>query len=147
MRRLLPLLLLISTASCTTIKNFLSTPVEVNHPRVLTPAGAEYEEIIEGLGPVAELEDEVLIDYTGRFEDRSVFDSSVDRGQPYLFTIGAAPLLGWDEGVLGMRAGGSRMLYLPPELAYGEEGIPGLVPPNTPLIFRIDLIEVLGKTD
>lgn len=116
--------------------------VTVEHPRVELASGLAYEDVLTGVGEEASRGSTVTLDYTGWFEDGSEFDSSHDRGTPSTFLVGEAPLAGWDEGLIGMRSGGQRKLFLPPALAYGEEGVPGLVPPNAPLVFLIELIEV-----
>lgn len=124
-------------------------PVTVEHPRVELPSGLAYEEVLPGLGPEAVLGSEVTLDYTAwlasaaEAEDGQPFDSSHDRGVPVSFVLGTAPLLAWDQGLLGMLAGGKRKLFVPPELAYGPEGVPGLVPPNSSLVFLIELNEVV----
>ena len=120
----------------------LERTVEVVHERVVTEGGVEYEDIIVGEGPIAELGQMIVVEYTGYLADGSEFDSSSDRGVMLDFTLGEAPLPGWDEGIPGMRVGGSRRMRIPPELAYGEQGIPGLVPENEPLVFEIDLVEI-----
>jgi FKBP-type peptidyl-prolyl cis-trans isomerase len=134
------LLVLVLTPGCA----FLgwTRKVEVIHPRVTTESGVEYEDIIVGEGPTAEVEQSLLLDYTGYLADGSLFDSSIDRGIPISITLGSAPLEGWNEGLLGMRAGGRRWMSLPAALAYGAEGVPGLIPENEPLVFEIALIAI-----
>jgi peptidylprolyl isomerase len=89
------------------------------------------------------------VHYTGWLFDNGVkgkkFDSSVDRGQPFQFTLGAHQVIaGWDEGVAGMKVGGSRTLIIPPELGYGARGAGGVIPPNATLIFDVELLDVKG---
>ncbi|MCL4146382.1 UNVERIFIED_CONTAM: hypothetical protein GTU68_011757 [Idotea baltica] len=116
--------------------------VKVEHPLVDLESGVQIREILPGQGPEAQEGDEVTIDYTGFLSDGSQFDSSIDRGVPVAFMLGQAPLPGWDIGVMGMQAGGSRRVELPPDLAYGEQGVEGLIPPNETLVFEIQLLSI-----
>ena len=85
----------------------------------------------------------VTVHYTGTLEDGTQFESSRDREQPYTFVLGAGMVIrGWDEGLQGMLEGGIRRLEIPPDLAYGEEGAPPVIPPNATLIFEVELLEV-----
>ncbi len=119
--------------------------VDVEHERVELASGVEYEDVVEGVGRPSTAEDEVTIDYTGWLADGTRFDSSLDRGLPISFRIDQAPLLGWREGIPGMKAGGKRRLLLPPEAAYGHYGVPGLVPPDTALVFLLELWSIAGE--
>lgn len=121
---------------------FFNRAVKVDHPRVELPSGVAYEEVIVGLGPAAGPDDEVTFDYTAWLEDGTRLDSTHDRGVPVTLVVREAPLPGWREGLVGMRAGGSRKLWLPPAAAYGEAGVPGLVPPDAALAFLIEMLEV-----
>ena len=86
----------------------------------------------------------VKVDYTGWLTDGKKFDSSVGTGRPFEFMLGAGQVIkGWDEGVAGMKVGGKRQLRIPPDLAYGEKGVGnGLIPPNSTLIFDVELLDV-----
>lgn len=85
----------------------------------------------------------VSVHYVGTFANGVKFDSSYDRGQPFVFTLGQGTVIpGWERGVPGMRVGGRRRLMIPPALAYGQAGSPGVIPSNTALIFEVDLIAV-----
>ena len=99
-----------------------------------------------GTGPEAKKGDMISVHYTGTLSDGKKFDSSVDRGSPFAFRLGAGNvILGWDLGVEGMRVGGSRKLTIPSELAYGAEGGGGIIPPNAVLIFEVSLLGIQGK--
>ena len=88
-----------------------------------TPSGLEYTDTVEGKGAVAKAGDQVEVHYTGTFPDGKKFDSSKDRNQPFRFQLGAGRVIkGWDEGVAGMKVGGTRQLVIPPELGYGARG-------------------------
>src|SRR5438105_1173474 len=110
---------------------------------VTTKSGLQYQDETEGTGAEAKAGDTVEVHYTGRFKDGKKFDSSVDRGQPFSFRLGAKQVIaGWDEGVAGMKVGGKRTLTIPPELGYGARGAPGAIPPNATLIFDVELLQV-----
>lgn len=94
-----------------------------------------------GTGPEAKAGEVVTVNYTGRLQDGTVFDTSIGR-QPLQFTLGSGQVIpGWDQGIQGMKVGGKRLLIIPPALAYGSQGI-GPIPPNSTLIFEVDLLGV-----
>jgi len=111
---------------------------------VTMPSGLKYQDLKVGDGAVAENGTTVSVHYTGWLTDGTKFDSSVDRGQPFSFHLGAGQVIrGWDEGVRGMRVGGKRKLTIPPDLGYGAAGTPGgPIPPNATLIFDVELKDV-----
>lgn len=100
-----------------------------------------------GKGPAAKDGDSVTVNYVGRLMDGTKFDSSIDRHQPFTFTLGTGGVIkGWDQGVVGMKVGGKRKLVIPADLAYGAAGSPPKIPPNAPLQFVIDLLKINGKS-
>lgn len=117
-------------------------PVTVQHERVELDSGLAYEDLLPGVGEEARAGAMLTIEYTAWLADGTHVDSTHDRGLPYEFRLGEAPIAGWDHGLVGMRAGGRRKLYVPPALAYGEEGVPGLIPPGAVLTFLIELVQV-----
>jgi FKBP-type peptidyl-prolyl cis-trans isomerase len=109
-------------------------------------AELKVEEIQVGTGPTAEKFDTVDVHYTGWLKDGKKFDSSVDRGKPFSFLLGAGQVIkGWDQGVAGMKVGGKRKLTIPAELGYGAKGAGGLIPPNAELTFEVELLKIKGK--
>jgi len=121
--------------------------VPVSHAGDATQPEVRIEETSIGQGLEALPYSLVDVHYTGRLENGEVFDSSVDRGQPFRFTLGAGQVIpGWDIGVQGMKVGGKRTLAIPPELAYGKAGAGGVIPPNARLTFDIELLAVTPAT-
>jgi len=110
---------------------------------ITTPSGLKYEELTVGAGAEAKKGDKVDVHYTGWLTTGKKFDSSLDRGQPFSFTLGAGMVIkGWDEGVAGMKIGGKRKLTIPPALGYGARGAGGVIPPNAELVFEVELLKV-----
>ena len=108
-----------------------------------TASGLEYIEVEPGTGAQAESGKTVSVHYTGKFQDGKVFDSSVSRGEPIKFPLGAGRVIkGWDEGIALMKEGGKAQLVIPPHLGYGESGAGGVIPPNATLVFNVELISV-----
>jgi FKBP-type peptidyl-prolyl cis-trans isomerase len=101
------------------------------------------EKVTSGNGASPQQGNTVTVHYTGWLPDGTKFDSSVDRGEPFSFVLGAGQVIqGWDQGVAGMRVGDKTRLTIPPELAYGQQGYPGAIPPNATLIFEVELLSV-----
>lgn len=98
----------------------------------------------EGTGEGAKNGDTVTVNYTGMFLDGKVFDSSIPRGQPFVFKLGAGQVIqGWDSGLVGMKVGEKRKLVIPPELAYGSRGAGnGAIPPNATLVFEVEMLKI-----
>ena len=105
--------------------------------------GLIIEDLVVGEGTEAQDYNKVVVNYTGELEDGTVFDSSLNPGrEPFTFTLGVGSVIkGWDLGVKGMKVGGKRKLTIPPELGYGERNT-SVIPPNSTLIFEVDLLEV-----
>jgi FKBP-type peptidyl-prolyl cis-trans isomerase len=100
------------------------------------------EELAAGSGSEARAGDTVHVHYRGTLEDGKEFDASTGRG-PFTFKLGVGEVIkGWDQGVAGLRVGGRRRLTIPPELAYGSRGFPGLIPPMATLVFEIELLGI-----
>jgi peptidylprolyl isomerase len=118
-------------------------PPEVSGEPTVTESGLQYIDIEVGTGDTPQPGQTVEVDYTGWLADGTKFDSSLDRGQPFSFPIGTGQVIdGWDEGVASMKVGGKRRLIIPPELAYGEAGYPGVIPANAELIFDVELLAI-----
>jgi FKBP-type peptidyl-prolyl cis-trans isomerase FkpA len=107
-------------------------------------------DVVKGEGATANAGQDVVVHYTGWLyqpgqpdNKGKKFDSSLDRGQPFVFPLGGGRVIqGWDEGVAGMQVGGKRLLIIPPEMGYGASGAGGVIPPNATLIFEVDLLEI-----
>jgi FKBP-type peptidyl-prolyl cis-trans isomerase FkpA len=108
-----------------------------------TPSGLAIEEVVVGDGASAAAGQKVTVHYTGWLTDGRKFDSSKDRGAPFVFALGRRQVIaGWDEGVQGMRVGGTRKLTIPPELGYGARGAGSVIPPGATLVFEVELLGV-----
>ena len=113
---------------------------------ITTDSGLQIEDTVVGDGPEAKAGQYVTVHYTGwlRNDDGSTgakFDSSKDRNDPFQFALGAGHVIrGWDEGVQGMKVGGTRLLVIPPQLGYGSRGAGGVIPPDATLMFEVELL-------
>lgn len=109
----------------------------------MATAHLKVEKITSGNGATPKNGDTVTVHYTGTLTNGAKFDSSVDRNEPFSFTLGAGEVIaGWDLGVAQMKVGDKVKLTIPPELAYGADGYPGAIPPNATLIFEVELINI-----
>jgi peptidylprolyl isomerase len=106
-------------------------------------SGLTITDVVVGTGVVAEPGKAVSVHYRGTLTDGKEFDASRPRGEPFTFELGAGQVIrGWDEGVKGMKVGGKRKLLIPPDMAYGEQGAGGVIPPNATLEFEVELLDV-----
>jgi peptidylprolyl isomerase len=117
-----------------------SESLSLSGKETTTNTGLKYVDEVVGTGESPSPGRIVIVHYTGWLENGTKFDSSVDRGQPFEFPIGARRVIkGWDEGVMTMKVGGKRKLIVPPDLGYGSRGV-GPIPPNSTLIFEVELL-------
>ncbi|MCX6385574.1 MAG: FKBP-type peptidyl-prolyl cis-trans isomerase [Solirubrobacterales bacterium] len=135
-----------TTEAATSTPDLATAPAP--DPAIPFPTGAAPKTLVIkdlkiGTGPVAKDGDSVSVNYVGAaFSDQKTFDSSFPRGEPFVFTLGAQEVIaGWDQGVAGMKVGGRRMLVIPPDLGYGEQG-QGPIKPNETLVFVVDLLQI-----
>ena len=125
------------------ISTDLATKPTVPAPQGQPPAELQIEDVVEGDGKRAKAGDQIRVQYVGvSWSTGQQFDASWDRGEPFVFQLGAGNVIpGWDQGLEGMRVGGRRKLTIPPDLGYGAQGAPPDIAPNETLIFVVDLLE------
>src|SRR4030095_4634 len=112
-------------------------------PSTTSSTGLIIEDVTVGEGALATAGQQVKVHYTGWLTNGTKFDSSKDRNDPFVFSLGAGRVIkGWDEGVAGMKVGGKRKLTIPPALGYGARGAGGVIPPNATLVFEVELLGV-----
>ena len=138
------LALLVSAAAVTAFGSCTGPPelIEFERSDETTPSGVQIHDLLLGNGDTARAGDWVTVDYVARLTDRTEVDSTYDRGQPDEFQLGDAPVAGWNEGLAGMRTGGRRKLVIPAHLAFGDDGVPGRVPPGATLVYEMELVAV-----
>jgi peptidylprolyl isomerase len=121
----------------------LSRRTPATGAEIATASGLKYIDVVEGTGATPQTGQTVVVHYTGTLENGSKFDSSVDRGVPYEFRLGQGSVIkGWDEGLASMKVGGKRKLIIPPALGYGARGSGQKIPPNSILLFDVELLGV-----
>jgi len=120
----------------------LFNPQVNNQNTQMLETGFKTEEVLVGQGNIAQAGDELTVHYVGRLPSGQVFDSSIDRNTPITFTLGSGQVIrGWDEGLLGMRVGGKRVITIAPDYGYGNRAV-GAIPANSVLIFEVELLGV-----
>jgi peptidylprolyl isomerase len=133
-----------STPATTTKKTTPATTAHPAAPWTTTASGLKYQDVVVGKGPQPKPGDDILVNYTGRFTNGKVFDTSLSPGRgPFELHVGRGEVIkGWDEGLSTMHVGGKRKLIIPPDLAYGPRGYAGVIPPNSTLTFDVELLKI-----
>jgi len=139
----LSLIIIIFTLAACNSTPVTSTNTQTKENETMSVTQLEMTDQTVGTGDEAVAGKKVTVHYTGTLTDGTKFDSSKDRGEPFTFTLGAGQVIpGWDQGVAGMKVGGVRKLVIPSSLAYGQRGVPGVIPPDSTLVFDVELISV-----
>ncbi len=135
---------MMAASGCTKKENTSGGTSSTSNTQVSAPVTElKIEDLKVGTGAEAKPGQQVSVHYTGWLTDGKKFDSSLDRGQPFKFMLGAGQVIqGWDKGVAGMKVGGKRKLTIPPQMGYGERGAGGMIPPNATLVFEVELLGV-----
>jgi len=137
-----PAALSVSDAAQSSTQNTAQSTQDVNSAN-FDMQGMKVEILKEGTGEGAKVGDNIVVNYVGTLTDGTKFDSSIDRNQPFPYTLGQNMVIkGWEMGLLGMKVGEKRKLTIPYELAYGESGRPPVIPPKATLIFEIDMLSI-----
>lgn len=127
-------------------EGFEYTDIDPSQEVTTTDNGLQFQDLVIGEGEIAGPGHMVAVLYAGWLTDETLFDSSVDSNEPFMFTLGAGRVIqGWEQGVAGMRVGGVRLLKIPPELAYGSSGAGSLIPGGATLIFQVELLEIVSE--
>ncbi|OGT98396.1 MAG: peptidylprolyl isomerase [Geobacteraceae bacterium GWB2_52_12] len=131
-------------ATLLSVPAFAAKEAKNNNGKIVTTAsGLKYVDVVVGKGTSPTAGKNVKVHYTGTLENGRKFDSSLDRNEPFSFTIGVGQVIkGWDEGVMTMKVGGKRKLIIPSQLGYGARGAGGVIPPNSTLLFDVELLDV-----
>ena len=131
-------------AALLAVPAFAAQDAKKDGGKVMTTAsGLKYVDVVVGKGASPTAGKQVKVHYTGTLENGKKFDSSVDRKEPFSFTIGVGQVIpGWDQGVMTMKVGGKRKLIIPAKLGYGARGAGGVIPPNATLLFDVELLDV-----
>ncbi len=121
----------------------LEGPVsKVEHVEQVRPTGVRFRDILTGVGRRVRVTDRITMNYTAKIHGDGKVDSTYDRGEPVTILLSASPVLGWMDGIPGMREGGKRWILVPPHRAFGDEGVEGLIPPGATLEFLVELISL-----
>jgi peptidylprolyl isomerase len=131
-------------ASCRQI-GFQNRPVAIDRPLVQMTNGVSFQDLFLGEGAAAVFGDELLVDYTVDLADGKRVDSTIERGMPVTMTIGEALVPGLDDALVSVRPGGTRRIFVPAALAYGAEGVEGMIPPSSDLVFEVHVLEVHAR--